>query len=297
MFRQVSIALSMAFATIPAWAAQASLGCTTAQTECSAYAPVDGLKMYYEIHGSGYPLVLIHGGGSTIYTSFGRILPALARSHQVIAVELQAHGHTNDRDAPETFAQDADDVAELLRQLDVTQADVFGFSNGGQTAMDIYLRHPERVHRLVLASMFYKRDGAPAAFWAGMAKAKFSDMPQLYKDAYLKINPDPAALLNMFKRDSQRMQTFQDWKESDVKSIQAPTLVVVGDRDLVRPEHAVEMYRLLPHARLAIMPGIHGGYMGEALSPDPDSQVPTLFVAMLDEFLAAPPGGESAGQK
>lgn len=295
MFKKSCIAMFMALAATAY--GQAPLECTTAQSACTGYAPVNGLKMYYEIHGSGSPLVLLHGGGSTIYTSFGRILPALAKSHQVIAVELQAHGHTSDRDAPETFAQDADDVVELLRQLDVSQADIFGFSNGGQTAMDIYLRHPQRVRKLVLASMFYKRDGAPAAFWAGMAKAKLSDMPQLYKDAYLKINPDLPALLNMFNRDAQRMQTFKDWKESDVRSIQAPTLVVIGDRDLIRPEHAVEMYRLLPHGRLAILPGIHGGYMGEALSPDPDSQVLALFVAMLDEFLAAPGDGQPAGQK
>lgn len=294
MFKRSCIALCMALAATTAYG-QALLACTTAQSACTGYAPVNGLQMYYEIHGSGRPLVLLHGGGSTIYTSFGRILPALARSQQVIAVELQAHGHTSDRNAPETFAQDADDVTELLRQLGVPQADIFGFSNGGQTAMEMAIRHPEKVHKLVLASMFYKRDGAPAAFWAGIAKAKFSDMPQVYKDAYAKINPDPAALINMFHKDAQRMQSFKDWKASDVSVIQAPTFIVIGDQDLTRPEHAVEMYRLLPHARLAILPGIHGGYMGEAMSPDTGSQVPALFVAMLDEFLAAPGGGQPAG--
>jgi len=106
----------------------------------SAHAPVNGIQMYYEIHGAGQPLVLIHGGGSTIYTSFGRILPLLAKKYQVIAMELQAHGHTSDRDAPESFAQDADDVAALLHQLNISEADILGFSNGGQTAMQLAMR-------------------------------------------------------------------------------------------------------------------------------------------------------------
>src|ERR1051325_10175818 len=125
------------------------------------------------------------------------------------------------------------------------RADVLDFSNGGQTALELGMHHPDQVRRLVVASAFYKRDGAPAGFWAGMAKAQFSDMPQLYKDAYLKINPDPAGLLNMFHKDAARMQGFQGWTDADIRSIGAPTLVVIGDRDVVRPEHAVEMSELL----------------------------------------------------
>lgn len=251
------------------------------------YANVNGIKMYYEIHGAGSPLVLLHGGGSTIYTTFGRILPALARTHQVIAIELQAHGHTGDRDAPETFEQDANDVAELLRQLNIPKADIFGFSNGGQTALQMGIKHPEKVRRLVIASAFYKREGVPAGFWKGFDNPKFSDMPQVYKDEYLKIK-DQAGLMNMFNKDVQRMKNFADWKDDEIRSIQAPSLVVIGDRDLPLPEHAAEMSRLLPHGRLAILPGTHGSYIGEALSPDPDSKIPELFVAMLDEFLTSP---------
>ena len=248
------------------------------------YANVNGIKMYYELHGTGQPLVLVHGGGSTITTTFGEILPLLAKTHTVIAVELQAHGHTTDRDTPESFEQDADDIAELLRQLNIDSADIFGFSNGGHTAMELAIRHPQRVHKLVIASAFYKRDGVPPAFWTGFDDPKFSDMPQVYKDEYLKIN-DAAALMNMFNKDVERMRTFKDWKEQDIRSIQAPALIVIGDQDLTLPEHAVEMYRLLPHARLAILPGTHGSYMGEILSPDPNSKIPELFVAMVDEFL------------
>jgi len=170
----------------------------------SDYAPVNGIQMYYEIHGAGNPLVLIHGGGSTISTSFGRILPLLAKKYQVIAVELQAHGHTSDRGAPESFVQDADDVAELLDQLNIAEADILGFSNGGQTAMQLAMSHPSKVRKLIVASAFYNRDGAPEGFWEGMQNATFDDMPQVYKNEFLQIKNDPAALLNMFQKDCHR---------------------------------------------------------------------------------------------
>ena len=257
------------------------------------YANVNGINMYYEIHGTGKPLVLLHGGGSTIYTSFARILPALAKTHQVIAVELQAHGHTGDRNAPETFTQDADDVAELLRQLNIPKADVFGFSNGGQTCLELAIRHPDRVNKLIIASAFYKRDGVPAGFWKGFDNPKFSDMPQIYKDEYLKIK-DEAALMNMFNKDVQRMFLFKDWKKEDIASIQAPALVVIGDRDLPTPEHAAEMARLMPHGRLAILPGGHGEYFGEAFFPDNGSKMPEVFTALIEDFLAAPTPRDNA---
>ena len=247
---------------------------------------VNGLKMYYELHGAGYPLVLIHGGGSTLTTSFGKILPLLAEKHRVIAVEMQAHGHSGDRDAPETFKQDAADIAELLNQLGIPKADIFGFSNGGHTTIEMALRHSERVNKLIIASSFYKKGGVPAGFWGGFDRASLNNMPQVYKDEYLKINNDPKGLLNMFNKDVQRMMAFEDWTEEDIRSITAPTLVVIGDKDLTLPEHAVEMLRLLPDGRLAIFPGNHGSYMGEAMSPDPDSRVPALFVALVEEFLA-----------
>jgi pimeloyl-ACP methyl ester carboxylesterase len=252
------------------------------------YADVNGIKMYYEIHGSGFPLVLIHGGGSTINTSFRKILPLLATTHMVIAVELQAHGHTSDRDTPESFGQDADDVAELLQQLDVKVADIFGFSNGGNSAMQLAIRHPQLPRKLILASSFYKRNGLYSEFWSGMENASFSDMPQLYKDEFLRINNQPAALMNMFKKDSQRMQTFKDWLDEDICSITAPALIVIGDQDVVTPEHAVEMYRLMSNARLAILPGTHGSYMGEAMTYNETSRIPELFVAMIEDFLLTP---------
>ncbi len=251
----------------------------------TGYQAVHGLQMYYEIHGTGRPLVLIHGGGSTIGTTFGQVLAPLAAHHQVIAVELQAHGHTADIDRPLSFAQDADDVTALLAALRIGSADILGFSNGGQTAMQIAIRHPAVVRRLVVASAFYKRSGVPPQFWESMPRATLESMPKALKDAYLAIVPDPKRLMAMFNRDKQRMVTFTDWKDDDLRAIAAPTLLLAGDSDVMRPEHIVEMYRLLPHGRMAILPGGHGTYLGEVTTAQKGSRLPLLTVALIDEFL------------
>ncbi|HXS37080.1 MAG TPA: alpha/beta hydrolase [Flavipsychrobacter sp.] len=258
---------------------------TTLANAQGKYADVNGIKMYYEIHGTGSPLILLHGGGSTIYTSFGRILPALSKTHKVIAIELQNHGHTGQRSVPETFKQDADDVAELMRQLDISSADILGFSNGGHTTLELAINHPEKVHKIIVASAFYKRDGTFPGFWQGFNKATLNDMPQLYRDEYMKINHDSTKLLNMFHKDVERMENFKDWSDEDIKSIKAPAFIVIGDHDVTTPEHAVKMYRLIPDCHLAILPGAHGEYLGEALFAGQNTQVPDLFVAMVNEFL------------
>jgi len=135
------------------------------QDSRSGYASVDELKMYYEIHGKGAPLVLIHGGGSTIQTSFGRVLHSFAKERQVIAVELQGHGHTPDINRLETFEQDADDVAALLKYLKNENADFVGFNNGGNTTMQIAIRHPNLVRKIILGSAFFRKDGVYLHFW------------------------------------------------------------------------------------------------------------------------------------
>jgi len=261
----------------------------------SGYARVNGLDMYYELHGMsddlhgevGTPLVLIHGGGSTIGTNFGRVLPLLARSRRVIAVEVQAHGHTRDIDRPFTFQQDADDVAALFDSLGVRRADVLGFSNGGTTALQFAIRHPAKVNRLVIASANFKRDGMQPGFWEMMQKGTFADMPQPYKDAHRAIDPSEAGVHAMYERDSKRMLAFEDIPDASIRTIQAPTLVVVGDRDVIRPEHAIELARTLPNARLAILPGTHGSYLGEIMTPDVSPRVLESFVAIVDEFLGS----------
>ena len=252
----------------------------------SGWSDVNGLKMYYEIYGQGKPIVLIHGGGSTIQTSFGKIIPHLAFSRQVIAVELQAHGRTSDRDAGETFEQDADDVATLLQNLQIPSVDILGFSNGGHTAMEIAMRQPILVNKLVLCSTFYKKNGRFPKFWEGFeGEVSFSKMPQPYKDAFLKVNNSPEALLNMFNKDVQRMKDFKGWSDAQLRSIQAATLVVCGDTDVNTPEHAVEMFRMIPNCQLAIVPGGHGKYLGELTTLDDGKWTQEYAVGLITEFL------------
>jgi pimeloyl-ACP methyl ester carboxylesterase len=253
----------------------------------AGYALVNGLRLYYELHGvAGVPLVLIHGGGSTIGTTFGRLIPLLSTTHRVIAVEIQAHGHTRDVDRPFTFAQDADDVAALLETLHVERADVFGFSNGGTTALHVAIRHPARVRRLVIASANYSRAGMQEGFWEGMEQGTIADMPQLYKDEYLRINPgDHAGVLALFERDSTRMLAFQDIADDVLRAIDAPALVTVGDRDVVTVEHALALSRLLPNGRLCVLPGGHGEYFGEIGFPHVSDRTVRVFAGILEDFL------------
>ena len=252
----------------------------------SGYSEVNRLKMYYEIHGDkGNNLVLIHGGGSTIGTSFGKVLPELAKNFTVIALELQGHGHTNDRDAPESFEQDADDVVALLHNLDIPRASFLGFSNGGNTAIQIAVRHPEIVNELILASTFYKREGMLPGFFDGMKQATLQDMPQVLRDAFLQINPDSSKLISMFNKDRERMLNFSDWKDEMLRSIKAPALIICGDRDVILPEHTVAMSKLIVDSRLMILPAEHGSYMGAAESPQAGNNVIELTAGIITDFL------------
>ncbi|HZE98659.1 MAG TPA: alpha/beta hydrolase [Planctomycetota bacterium] len=224
----------------------------------SGYAPVNGLQLYYELHGTDDgrpPLVLLHGGGSTIQTSFSELLPALARHRRVIAVEQQGHGHTADVDRPFAFDQSADDIAALLRHLHVDQADVLGYSNGGHIAIELALRHPKLVRRIVIESSMVSRDGCDPAFWEGFKGAKLESMPPELKKAYVETSPHPDRLQSFFDKSVERMLHFKGWTPEQLKSIQAPVLVLAGDRDIGTPEHSVRMFRMFPNADLAILPG------------------------------------------
>jgi pimeloyl-ACP methyl ester carboxylesterase len=250
------------------------------------YANVNGLQMYYEVRGEGRPLVLIHGGGSTIESSFGYLMPEFAKNHRVIAVELQAHGHTKDINRPLSFEQDADDVAELLGQLQFARADFLGFSNGGTTCLQIGIRHPELVSKLVLASATFKRSGMVPGFFEGFKHAKLDMMPAPLREAFLKVNPDPKALQASFERDVARMAGFRDIEDLAIKSIDAPALVINGDKDVVLPAHALELSQTLKNGRLAILPSGHGDYLGEITTRDSGSRLPELTMVMIEEFLS-----------
>jgi len=216
------------------------------------------------------------------------VLHSFAKDRQIIAVELQGHGHTADIDRPETFEQDADDIAALLKYLKIENADFFGFSNGGNTTMQIAIRHPDLVQKIILGSAFFKRDGMIPGFFNGLEHATLEDMPQLLKEAYIKVAPDSNDLIKMFEKDKNRMLEFKDWNAEDIHSIKAPAFIIIGDEDVVRPEHAVEMVQLMPHARLSILPGVHGAYIGEVTTGIERSKIPDLTVSMIEEFLNEP---------
>lgn len=256
----------------------------------SGHAPVNGIEMYYEVHGrrDGVPLVLLHGGGSTIDVTFSRVLPVFAAGRRVIAVEEQGHGRTTDRDQPVAFETSADDVAALLRHLKVDQADLLGFSNGASIALQVAIRHPGLVRKLVFASAMTRRDGAHPQLWEFMDKADISSMPQPLKDAFLRVNPDPQKLRTVHDKDAARMKSFKDVPDAAVRSVRAPTLIVVGDQDVVKLEHAVELTRLIPGARLLVLPAGHGDYLGEAVMTQRETRQPELTARLIEEFLGAP---------
>jgi pimeloyl-ACP methyl ester carboxylesterase len=217
-------------------------------------ASVNGLQLYYEDHGSGPPLVLLHGGLHTIDLSFGALIPLLAASHRVIAVELQGHGHTADIDRVPTYPDLADDVAALLDHLGIERADVFGFSLGGLVAVELGLRHPTRVGRLVLAATQYRPDGyhdlSDPASVRMPTSAEFAEMEQ----AYRRVAPDPDRWEAFAEKLNGIVHTAPGWSADDMRRLAAPVLLVIGDTDFVRIEHAAEMLELIPDAQLAVLP-------------------------------------------
>ena len=264
---------------------------TTHQDAMGRYADVNGLRMYYEVHGSGQPVVLLHGAFSAIGTSFGKVLPGLAQGRQVIGVELQAHGRTADIERPLSLEQMADDVAALIRQLGLGRADLFGYSMGASVAMHVVLRHPEVVRKLVLASVTYNLGGVHPGLMEGFGEMKPEMMfGSPWHEEYMRIAPHPEAFAEFFAKKTQMDRGIKDLPAEAIRSIKAPTLLIIGDSDLVRPEHAVEMFRLLG-----------GGVFGD-MAPMPNSQLAVLpgtshvtvvdradwLVSMVTRFLDAP---------
>ena len=252
----------------------------------SGYAPVNGLRMYYEVHGSGTPLLLLHGGGSSIRTTFGEVLPLLAKEHQVIAVEQQGHGHTADIDRPLSFEQMADDTAALLGHLGVEKVDVFGFSNGGNVAMQLAIRHPERVRRLVVGSVFYASDGLqPQVREMFKRPVNAAEMPPPMREEYLRVAPKPGDLQRLAEKLMAMLSGFRDWPAASLGAIAAPTMVVQANADVARAEHVMEMCRLIPQCELVVLPGGHGTYIGEVTAPRAGSKLPSMTVALIEDFL------------
>jgi pimeloyl-ACP methyl ester carboxylesterase len=243
------------------------------------YAPVNGLQMYYEIYGSGQPLVLMHGGMTTV-EDFGLVLPTFAETRQVIAFERQGHGHTADIDRPFSLEQWADDTAALLQHLNIEQADIFGYSTGGSVALAFALRYPKMVRKLVLASTIYNREGYYPGIMEGLLQASADDMPDMLREMYTRVAPHPENWSKLVKKSVESAAEFKGWQKKDIRTISAPTLVIAGDSDIVRTEHAVELYRLIPDAKLAVLPDTD--HIGIVV------QHAAWTAGMIAEFLSAP---------
>jgi pimeloyl-ACP methyl ester carboxylesterase len=241
-------------------------------TSAGQYADVNGIRLYYEIHGSGRPIVLLHGGLGAI-EMFGPNLQTLAKSRQVIAVDLQGHGRTADIDRPISVELMADDVAALIAYLALGRADVMGYSLGGGVALQTAVRHPEVVDRLVIVSTPFRRNGFYADILAqqGFVNANAAEMMkqtpmyQLYAALAPRVEDFPRLLDKM----GEAMKLDFDFS-SQIAGITATTLIVAGDADIFPPSHAVEMFALLgggqrgggwdgsgrPKSQLAILPGL-----------------------------------------
>lgn len=240
------------------------------------YAELNGLRMHYEVSGSGRPLVLLHGGLLTIELSFGPLLAPLAADRQVIAVELQGHGRTADIARPMTIEALAGDVVALLDQLGIAEADLFGFSLGGLVAYAVAVGAPGRVGRLIVASADAHRppgrESAPLDNDRLPTQADFEAM----RAAYVAVAPDPAHFEEFAARNAATVHEFPGWTQ-ELRSLRSPTLLMFGDRDFSPLPDILELFALLPNAQLAVLPGTT--HMGLIRRP---AEVLALITPFLD---------------
>ena len=241
-------------------------GAVSTQEPKTGYAPVNGLKMYYEIHGKGDPVVLLHGSFMTITNNWTDTIARLSKSRQVIAVEMQGHGRTADINRDFSYEILADDIAALLDYLKIKQADVLGYSMGGGVAMQVAIRHPEKIRKVVSISAVFRHDG-----WVKEAIEMFPKMdPGTFKGSpieteYKKLSPTPDKFETFVKRVRQMAIKPYDFGAEKLKATKAPMLFIHGDADGARLDHISEMFRLKggeihgdlrprSESRLAILP-------------------------------------------
>jgi pimeloyl-ACP methyl ester carboxylesterase len=233
------------------------------------YADVNGLHLYYEVHGRDRgtpPLVLLHGAFSATGTSWGELVRPLSRTRQVISVELQGHGHTADIDRPMRVEYLADDVAALLDVIDVPKADVYGYSMGAGVAMVLGVNHPAKVNKLVLSSVTFNDSGLYPGHLEMMDQITPEMLKQTpYYEEYARLNPRPEDFDALVGKIKEMVRHTPQYTPADLAGL-APTLTIVGDSDIVRPAHAVELFLAtgggvngdlggLPNSRLAVLPG------------------------------------------
>ena len=235
----------------------------------TGYAPVNGLRMYYEIHGSGgtTPLLLLHGGLFNIDLQFGELLPSLSASRQVIATDFQGHGRTNDIDRPLTCADLADDVVGLLQHLGIGQVDMFGFSVGGGVALHLAIKHPELVRKLIASSVSFHPAGNRGENTEAVAELTVEMIAGTpMEQEYRAKSPHPDNLQGLLDKIARFDHGFPGWTDDEIRGIAAPTLITVGDCDMVRLDHVIRFLQLrggdvngdfagVPASQLAVFPG------------------------------------------
>ena len=262
------------------------------QKPTTGYAPVNGLKMYYEVHGSGEPVVLLHGAFMTITNNWNGWIEELAKTRKVIAIEMQGHGRTADIARDMTSENLADDVAALLGHLKIPRADLIGYSLGGGVAMQCAVRHPDKVRKVVVISSPFRRDGVVKEG----ADALKNLSPELFIGSplevdYKKLSPTPDDFPKFVKHMVAAMSKEQDLDADKLKDTPAPMFFIFGDADGIRLDHIAEMYRLKggevhgdmqPHSasRLAILPNTTHVTLMERM---------TVIVPMVNDFLNAKP--------
>jgi pimeloyl-ACP methyl ester carboxylesterase len=230
-----------------------------------AFAQVGDLRMYYEIFGEGPPLVLLHGGGSTIQESWAHQIPYFAKTRRVIAPEQMGHGHTRDLNRPLSYVDMAEDTAQLLTQLGIRDADVVGWSDGGIIGLHLAAHHPALVRRLVISGANITPSGLTPETLADSRKPPVDDPAG--RARYARLFADPVEHFPVFTEKLNDLwlnhPTETELSVADLGKIQAPTLVVSADHDLIQLEHTLLIYRSIPTAELLILPGSHHNTFGD----------------------------------
>ena len=253
---------------------------TTLPEVQSEYVHSGALQMYCETQGRGRPLLLLHAGLATIDTSFEKLRPMLAMRWTTTAVEQQGHGHTADIDRPLAYEQMVEDTASLLRKKKITNADIFGWSDGGIVALGLAARHPDLIRKVATIGSGYNTDAWSPDFKERQAAMKPDNKNTLpFFDAYRSVAPKPDDWPLLIEKAKAMWVGFKGWSEAEMRTLKAPLMVMLGDDDFLRPEHALELFRMAPNRRLAVLPGS-------------DHSAPTTRVdwvaAMLIDFFDAP---------
>jgi len=263
------------------------------QKPTTGYAPVNGLKMYYEVHGTGEPVVLLHGAFMAITNNWDGWISELAKTRRVIAVEMQGHGRTADNPQRDITSENlADDVAALLSHLKVPQADIMGYSMGGEVALQTAIRHPEKVRKVVIISSTFRSDGAVAGAQESISALTADDFKGSGLDTeYEKLSPTPKDFPKLVKRLASTASKPYDFGADKLKATKAPMFFIHGDADGIRLAHIAEMFRLKggethgdmgprSASRLAILPDTTHVTLMQRMS---------IIVPMVNDFLDAKP--------